>query len=138
MRPRIIRKNPAAMPPLPPRLLATVVAATLPAGAGCGEADPVAVEGASLRIALSEYRVAPQAVRLEAGRVELVVRNAGTMVHRLQIRTRDRTRALATSPPLRPGETARLVVDLPPGEYVETCPLDRHDTLGEHGTIVAH
>lgn len=125
------------MPALPPRLLAIAVAVALPAVAGCGEPDPVAVHERALRLALSEYRVAPQAVRVRAGRAALVVRNAGTMVHRLQIRTRDRTRALATSPPLRPGETARLIVDLPPGDYVVTCPLERHDTLGEHGTIAA-
>jgi hypothetical protein len=137
MRPRIIRKNPAAMPALPPRLLTATVAIALLAGAGCGEPDPVAVDGTTVHLTLSEYRIAPQAVRVPAGRVELVVRNAGTMVHRLQIRTRDRTRALAATPPLRPGERARVTVELPPGEYVDTCTLDRHDTLGEHGTIEA-
>ncbi|HMJ01881.1 MAG TPA: cupredoxin domain-containing protein [Conexibacter sp.] len=125
------------MPLIPQRLLAATVLAALPVASACGEPDVVAVERPTLRLTLSEYRVAPQAVRVPAGRVELVVRNAGTMVHRLQIRTQDRSRALATSPPLRPGETARLVLELPPGEYVDTCPLDRHDTLGEHGTIVA-
>ncbi len=125
------------MPLLPPRLLAAAVAVALAAVSGCGEPDAVAVDGPTLRLTLSEYRVSPQVVRVPAGRVELVVRNGGTMVHRLQIRTEDRTRALVSSPPLRPGETARLVVELPPGAYVSTCPLDRHDTLGEHGTIVA-
>jgi Cupredoxin-like domain len=125
------------MPLLPPRLLAVVAAAALPLVAGCGEPEAVAVEGPVLRLTLSEYRVEPQAVRVAAGRVELVVRNAGTMVHQLQIRTHDRSRALATTPPLRPGETTRLVVELPPGAYVDTCPLDRHDTLGEQGTIEA-
>jgi hypothetical protein len=124
------------MPLVPPRLVALVVAAALPLASGCGEPDAVAVEG-PLRLTISEYRVSPQVVRVPAGRVELVVRNAGTMVHQLQIRTLDRTRALATSPPLRPGETARLTVELPPGDYVSTCPLDRHDTLGEHGEIAA-
>jgi hypothetical protein len=125
------------MPPLCSRALAAAVAAVLPACAGCGEPEPLAVRGGTLRLTLSEYRVAPQVVRVQAGRVELVVRNAGTTVHRLQIRTHDRTRALAISPPLRPGETARLTVELPPGTYVDTCPLERHDTLGEHGTIEA-
>lgn len=125
------------MPLLPPRALAIVVAAAVPLGAGCGEPDAVAIEGSTLRLTLSEYRIAPQAVRVGAGRIELVVRNAGTMVHRLQIRTADRSRAVATSPPLRPGETVRLAVELPPGDYVDTCPLERHDTLGEHGTIEA-
>lgn len=129
------------MPLVPPRLpgrafLAAVVAAALPLASGCGEPDAVAVEG-PLRLTLSEYRVSPQVVQVPAGRVELVVRNGGTIVHRLEIRTADRTRALAASPPLRPGETARLTVELPPGEYLATCPLDRHHTLGEHGALVA-
>lgn len=129
------------MPLVPSRRFAAIVAAVLAVAlasvSGCGEPDAVAVDGTPLRLTLSEYRVEPQVVRVPAGRVEVVVRNAGTMVHRLQIRSGDRSRALATSPPLRPGETARLAVDLPPGTYVSTCPLDRHHTLGEHGTITA-
>ena len=109
----------------------------LVASAGCGEAAPVAVDATPLRLTLSEYRIAPQAVRVPAGRIELLVRNGGTTVHRLEIRSEDRTRKLASSPPLRPGASVRLVVDLPPGSYVDTCAVERHDTLGEHGTIVA-
>lgn len=125
------------MPLLPLRRSAALLATALLAGAGCGEADPVTVAATPLRLTLSEYRIAPQAVRVPAGRVEIVVRNGGRMVHRLQIRSADRTRTLATSPPLRPGETARLAVELPPGSYVDSCAQERHDTLGEHGTIVA-
>src|SRR5689334_10731421 len=148
MRPRIIRKNPAAMPSLPltpaapgaapgVRALAMGLAAVLVGSSGCGEPAPVAVDATPLRLTVSEYRIEPQAVRVPAGRVELVVRNAGTMVHRLEIRTADRARRLAATPPLRPGETARLTVKLPPGRYLDTCAIERHDTLGEHGTIVA-
>jgi Cupredoxin-like domain len=125
------------MPALPSRALAALVGAALAACAGCGEPAAVTVDATPLRLALSEYRIAPQAVRVPAGRVELVVRNAGTTVHRLQIRSTDRTRTLASSPPLRPGASARLVVELPPGTYVDACAIERHDTLGEHGTIVA-
>lgn len=125
------------MPALPPRPLAAALVAALATAAGCGQPAAVTVDRGPLRLTLSEYRIAPQVVRVPAGRVELVVRNGGTMVHRVQIRTEDRSRALASSPPLRPGESVRLVVDLPPGTYVSTCPLDRHHTLGEHGTIEA-
>lgn len=125
------------MPSLPTSARAAAVAAAVLAGGGCGEPDPVAVDPTPLRLTLSEYRIAPQAVRVPAGRVELLVRNGGTTVHRLQLRSEDRSRTLASSPPLRPGETARLVLDLPPGTYVDTCTVERHDTLGEHGTIVA-
>lgn len=125
------------MPALPSRALAAAGVAGLLASAGCGEPAPVAVDATPLRLTLSEYRISPQAVRVPAGRVDLLVRNGGTTVHRLELRSEDRTRTLAASPPLRPGETARLVVELPPGEYVDTCAVERHDTLGEHGTIVA-
>jgi hypothetical protein len=136
MRPRIIRKNPAAMPALPSRALAAAVATGLVACTGCGEPAPVAIDATPLRLTLSEYRIDPQAVRMPAGQVEIVVRNGGTTVHRLEIRSGDRTRTLASSPWLRPGQSARLVVALPPGTYVDTCAVERHDTLGEHGTIV--
>jgi len=129
------------MPSLPPRppaaAAAAAVAAALAACAGCGEPGPVAVGAEPLRLTLSEYRVAPQAVRVPAGHVEIVVRNAGATVHRLEVRSADRTRTLASSPPLRPGQSARLAVDLPRGSYVDLCAVERHATLGEHGTIVA-
>lgn len=125
------------MPALPSRALAAAATTALVAAAGCGEPGAVAVDATPLRLTLSEYRIAPQAVRVPAGRVEVVVRNGGTTVHRLEIRSADRARTLASSPPLRPGDSARLVVDLPPGDYVDTCAIERHDTLGEHGTIVA-
>lgn len=125
------------MPALPSRALAAAVVTALATCTGCGEPDPVAVDATPLRLTLSEYRIAPQAVRVPAGRVEILVRNGGTSVHRLEIRSEDRTRTLAATPPLRPGETTRLVVDLSPGTYVDTCAVERHDTLGEHGTIVA-
>jgi hypothetical protein len=125
------------MPALPSRALAATVVTALVGCAGCGEPDPVAVDATPLRLTLSEYRVAPQAVRVPAGRVEILVRNGGATVHRLRIRSEDRARTLASSPPLPPGGSARLVVELPPGSYVDTCAVERHDTLGEHGTIVA-
>jgi uncharacterized cupredoxin-like copper-binding protein len=125
------------MPAIPLRPSLAAALAALAACAGCGEPEPVAVDATPLRLTLSEYRIAPQAVRVPAGRVTIVVRNGGTTVHRLEIRSEDRTRTLASSPPLRPGETAQLSVDLPPGTYVDTCAVERHDTLGEHGAIVA-
>ena len=125
------------MPALPLRALAAAAVAGLLACAGCGEPAPVAVDATPLRLTLSEYRVSPQAVRVPAGRMELLVRNGGTTVHRLELRSADRARTLGSTPPLRSGQTARLVVELSPGAYLDACAVERHDTLGEHGTIVA-
>ncbi|HEU4701310.1 MAG TPA: cupredoxin domain-containing protein [Conexibacter sp.] len=125
------------MPSLPSPGRVAAVAAVLLACAGCGEPDPIAVDATPLRLTLSEYRIAPQAVSVPAGRVELVVRNGGATVHRLEVRSGDRRRRLAATPPLRPGEQARLVLELGYGTYVTTCARERHHTLGEHGAIVA-
>ncbi|HEX4805484.1 MAG TPA: cupredoxin domain-containing protein [Conexibacter sp.] len=125
------------MPALPRRRLAAAVATALATCSGCGEPAAVAVRSGPLRLTLSEYRIAPQAVVVPAGRVVVIVRNAGTTVHRLRLRSADGGRTLATAPPLRPGRSARLVVELPPGRYLDTCAIARHDTLGERGEIVA-
>jgi len=123
------------MPALSVRPAAAALAAALVACAGCGEPAAVAIRATPLRLTLSEYRIAPQAVRVPAGRVTILVRNAGTMVHRLRILRAGRT--LAVAPPLRPGRSARLVVALPRGDYVDDCGIAQHDTLGERGAILA-
>jgi hypothetical protein len=125
------------MPVLSSRTVAALGAAVALASAGCGEPDAVAVAGRTLRLTLSEYRIAPQTVRVAAGRLTLIVRNAGTIVHQLQLRTADGTRTLLSTKPLRPGETVRATVVLAPGTYRDACPLDRAAALGERGEIDA-
>jgi hypothetical protein len=90
-----------------------------------------------LPVTLSEYRISPQDVEIRAGRIVLDVRNGGTIAHRLQLRSASDSRVLATSRPLPPGQRTRVVVTLAPGRYLTSDPLDRHDTLGEHGAITA-
>lgn len=125
------------MPPVPLRLLLTaVLAAVLLAVAGCGSGDSTAVEDdAPVTIAMSEFRLSPQDLRLPAGRRTLEIRNAGTMVHRFELRSADGKKRFVDGRPLAPGATERIEVDLRPGTYAMRCAQERHNTLGEYGTL---
>jgi hypothetical protein len=112
-----------------------MVAALLSTGCGTPAAVDVA-ESQPVEIAMSEFRLVPQDLRLNgAGRRSLEIRNAGTVVHRFELRSEDGSRRIALGRPLKPGETQRLTVRLASGTYAMRCAQDRHNTLGEHGTI---
>lgn len=135
------------MPLLPSRRLVTALRRTALAPlacllvlaltvAGCGSPDAVAVDGQEpVGIALSEFRIVPQDVRVEAGRRTFEVRNEGTMVHRFALRSEDGAEGIVTGRPLRPGESETIAVELEPGTYLMRCAQERHNTLGEHGTV---
>jgi hypothetical protein len=135
------------MPLLPLRDVATVLrrAARIPVAcllvlaltvAGCGAPEEVAVAGAvPVPIELSEFRLVPQDLRIEPGRRTFEVRNAGTIVHRFELRSEDGSRRLVLGRPLRPGQSETITVQLAPGTYLMRCAQERHNTLGEHGTI---
>jgi hypothetical protein len=158
MRSGTIRKNPAAMPlhtpsgrgkrprPALPGALARTVATVLTAlllltaafAAGCGSPAPVDVaESQPIAIAMSEFRLTPQTVRLNgAGRRTFEIRNEGTMVHRFELRSADGTKRVVIGAPLKPGQSETLTVKLARGRYLMRCAQERHNTLGEHGELV--
>lgn len=91
--------------------------------------------GDPVTIAMSEFRLEPQRLRLAAGRRVLSIRNEGTVVHRFELRGEGGERRLLLGRPLRPGASQRIVVELAPGDYLIRCIQPRHNTLGEHGTL---
>ncbi|MDO8187404.1 cupredoxin domain-containing protein [Conexibacter sp. JD483] len=105
---------------------------------GCGAPAPVDVaESQPIAIAMSEFRLTPQTIRLNgAGRRSFEIRNDGTMVHRFELRNADNTRRIALGAPLRPGQSQTLTVRLARGSYLMRCAQERHNTLGEHGELV--
>lgn len=125
------------MPRVPLRPILTAVAvALLLAVSGCGSGDSATVaDDRPVPIAMSEFRLSPQDLRLPEGRRTLEIRNEGTVVHRFEIRSEDGTRRFVLGEPLKPGESERLAVDLPRGEYAMRCAQERHNTLGEYGTL---
>jgi hypothetical protein len=89
--------------------------------------------GATLQIALNEYRVTPQDVRAGAGLLTIVVHNDGRLTHDLVI-THDGRQTAATEP-LAPGQTTDLVATLTPGHYLMASTILSDQALGAYGTL---
>jgi hypothetical protein len=116
--------------PRTPRLaLAALVCALL---AGCSHTELIG-RGRTLYLALTEYRITPQDVRVSAGPLTVLVHNYGRLAHNLVIAHDGQPDAV--TPALLPGQTAALTVTLAPGTYQMTSTILSDQTLGEYGTL---
>jgi plastocyanin len=123
-----------------PALLALAVAVL----AACGEDDPVALEGNELRVRLDEYRIIPEDVRVQAGRLRIVATNVGRLTHNLKVVQEDpedsenRDIEVGGTGTAQPGETVSFTFeDLPVGTYRMACTIANHDHLGQYGDLIA-
>ena len=128
--------------PRPPKaiLAALALAAAI---AGCGGKDPVPVEGRTLVLRLDEFRILPQDVSVEPGRLRIVATNIGRLTHNVKIVRRDEDDLEAPvievggTRSTQPGESAAVTFeDLEPGEYRLACTIANHDDLGQYGTLL--
>jgi uncharacterized cupredoxin-like copper-binding protein len=121
-------------------LMTVVGVAAVAAGCG-GEPAAVALSGNTLRVTLDEYRIAPQNVRMKAGRVHLVAVDEGRLTHNLVIEsiTDDPTKEVVygRTDTAHPGQTVRErdPIVLKPGRYRLACTISNHDNLGQYGTL---
>jgi len=99
---------------------------------GCTRTTRVAA-GATLRVALSEYRIEPQSVQARAGTVAIAVHNYGRLSHDLVISLGGTTEA--ATKPLAPGQTADLYATLTPGRYSMASTILSDQALGAYGTL---
>lgn len=107
-------------------------ATAAPSRAGEGYVDVV---GGEVRIALKEYRLVPERIRVRPGplAITFVLRNEGRYAHNFHIEGPD---VDARAAKFGPGNTVRLEVTLKAGEYKISCPLSNHDQRGMHGTLL--
>lgn len=107
-------------------------AATTGDGAATTPAGPVA---ATVAVTETEYALDPQDPKVaRAGVVEFRVRNAGRVVHALEV---EGPGGEAKTASIAPGGTATLRVDLSKaGTYEWFCPIDGHKGRGMKGAIV--
>jgi uncharacterized cupredoxin-like copper-binding protein len=110
--------------------------ATAAFAGGCGDdspgADLPAVEGpVSPRLELTAREMAyePDAIAVEAGDVEVVLHNAGTILH--DLRVADQPFILEA----KAGETTTSKVTLEPGRYGLFCSLPGHREAGMTGVV---
>jgi len=110
--------------------LALVLAGCSSAGSGSPPAG-----GSPVSVQLTEYRVTPASITLDAGSYTFTATNAGTIGHALVVSGNGID---AHTPDLAyaPGHKEGFTVTLKPGTYQYFCPIDGHRGLGMQGTLV--
>jgi len=86
---------------------------------------------------LSEYKITPAQLSLDAGIYTFTAINDGTINHAVVLRgngVEGHTKDLAFGP----GHSEGFTVTLKPGTYQFFCPVDGHRGLGMQGTLVVH
>jgi uncharacterized cupredoxin-like copper-binding protein len=119
------------MPPLRAMKLAVPVVCALLTSA-CGHTHVVG-SSRTVDLALTEYRLIPQDVRVSAGQLTLQVRNDGRLTHNLVVSNNGQPEA--STPPLAPGQSLALTVTLAPGKYSMASTILSDQALGEYGTL---
>lgn len=125
---------------IPLVLIAIVLVADV---AACGDEDPVAIDGRTLRLRLDEYRIVPQNVRVKEGRLRMVATNVGRLTHNLKVVQQDEE-DLEEAPveidgtrTAQPNESAAVTLaHLPAGNYRMICSIGNHDDLGQYGRLI--
>jgi hypothetical protein len=122
--------------------LAAASAALALALGGCGEPAAVKTDRPIVRLTVDEYRIVPQNVVVNPGRLKIVVRNIGRLTHNLVIQIppkkfRARPIEVARIETMQPQEEgAPIKVTLAPGRtYRLVCTIGNHDDLGQYGTL---
>jgi hypothetical protein len=124
-------RSPAAR--VRPRTALALAGALAALAGGCGHTTTVG-SSRTLSIAVTEYRLAPETVRMTQGAVTLVVHNLGLYSHNLSISLNGVSEG--TTDPIPPGQTAVLTVALSPGRYVIASTLQQDESLGAYGTLI--
>ncbi len=122
---------------IPPAALLAVLALAL---SGCGEGDELRTDRPILRLKLDEYRVVPQNIVVQPGRMKFDVRNGGRLTHNLAIQIPEgpdgKPVEINRTATMQPGERAEPIkVTLLPGEYRLVCTIANHDDLGQYGAL---
>jgi plastocyanin len=97
------------------------------------EGDYAEFAGGQIEIALLEYEMKPNKIRVKPGAVTFVLRNEGRFAHDFHV---EGPGVEAHAAKFSPGRTVRLEVTLQEGEYKISCPLSNHDQRGMHGMLV--
>jgi uncharacterized cupredoxin-like copper-binding protein len=106
--------------------------------AGCGDVSYSHAPDHRVGVRLDEYRVLPEHIQVQAGRVTIFARNSGRLTHNLVVvqfkrPLGDEVEKQYGEPTktLFPGQSGSTTVDLKPGKYRLICTISNHDNLGQ-------
>jgi hypothetical protein len=99
---------------------------------GCGHAQSVSGDR-TLHVALSEYHLRPDNIRVTAGYLDIQVRNYGRLTHNLVISRNGVTDG--STKPIWPGQSAEMTISLEPGTYSIASTMLSDQALGAYGTL---
>jgi plastocyanin len=91
---------------------------------------PAAAPVQQVDVTMTEFRFSPSPLHALPGPVVLRAVNAGRVGHDLTVLTPEGHRRLGHTPPVAPGETATLRLDLSPGVYQVICAQPGHQESG--------
>jgi uncharacterized cupredoxin-like copper-binding protein len=101
-------------------------------GAGAGDtsspAQSAKAGSTTVTVQLTEYHLALSSKTFKAGDYTFVAKNAGHIVHSLEIEGQGSEMRLPHG--LQPGQSAQLKVMLKKGSYELYCPVDGHKDMG--------
>jgi hypothetical protein len=106
--------------------------ALLAASAGCTHTHVVG-RNRLVRIAMTEYRLVPQSIRVRRGRLTIYAHNYGRLTHNLVVIRGQQT--AGSTDPIQPGRTRQLILSLAPGRYLMLSTILSDRDLGIYGTV---
>ena len=104
------------------------------AATACEPTEMTRVGDGVVELTVRDYRYDRQKVSVAPGLVVFNIVNAGSEPTNFRVRRKQRDVVVIAT--LEPGETGRAAARLKPGEYVMYSSVGRHETLGEHGTLI--
>lgn len=120
-----------------PRAVGALMAVLLTGAlGGCGREPRVVDRDRVLRLELREYRISPQRIVVQEGRVVVLARNGGRLLHALQLINDEdarggRRREYVRVPSVRPGQRLRPIrIRVAAGRYRLIDPLQNFEDLG--------
>ena len=90
------------------------------------------VTGHRVNVTMTEYHFSMPATA-KAGKTTFAIKNVGKKEHTFEIKGQGIDQKLSSN--LKVGQTATLQVDLKPGTYTVTCPVDFHTMRGMKTTL---
>jgi uncharacterized cupredoxin-like copper-binding protein len=96
------------------------------------QADGVHGSETTLHVVATDFMFALEAAQVRAGTITFLATNEGHITHDFAIQGHG---VEQKTPRVKPGDTAALTVDLPPGTYTYKCTVPGHALLGMKGTL---